>query len=59
MVQNWALGVMMNISGSVIINLGTNLMKLGHNKRQASAEQKSEVVSALPENNTCDALFSD
>lgn len=50
---------MMNISGSVIINLGTNLMKLGHNKRQASAEQKSEVVSALPENTTCDALFSD
>lgn len=30
MVQKWAIGAMINISGSISINLGTNLMKLSH-----------------------------
>ena len=30
MVQKWAIGAMINISGSIAINLGTNLMKLSH-----------------------------
>lgn len=30
MVQKWAVGAMINISGSIAINLGTNLMKLSH-----------------------------
>lgn len=30
MVKKWAVGAMINISGSIAINLGTNLMKLSH-----------------------------
>lgn len=30
MVQKWAIGAMINVSGSISINLGTNLMKLSH-----------------------------
>lgn len=30
MVQKWAIGAMINVSGSIAINLGTNLMKLSH-----------------------------
>ncbi|CAN0347561.1 unnamed protein product, partial [Hapterophycus canaliculatus] len=34
MVQKWAIGAMINISGSIAINLGTNLMKLSHKVRR-------------------------
>lgn len=30
MVQKWAIGAIINISGSIAINLGTNIMKLSH-----------------------------
>lgn len=30
MVQKWAIGAMINMTGSIAINLGTNLMKLSH-----------------------------
>lgn len=33
MVQKWAIGAMINVSGSIAINLGTNLMKLSHKVR--------------------------
>ncbi|KIY99135.1 hypothetical protein MNEG_8826 [Monoraphidium neglectum] len=31
----WLIGVGVNLVGSILINLGTNVMKLGHNKRAA------------------------
>lgn len=40
--KEWAIGVVLNLGGSVVINLGTNLMKLSHNKR-AQAEAKEQV----------------
>lgn len=33
MVPKWATGAIINITGSVAINLGTNLMKLSHKVR--------------------------
>jgi drug/metabolite transporter (DMT)-like permease len=39
--SQWLIGASMNITGSVMINLGTNLMKLGHN-------QEAEAASAAP-----------
>ncbi|KAI8469173.1 MAG: magnesium transporter [Monoraphidium minutum] len=32
---SWLIGVGVNLVGSILINLGTNVMKLGHNKRAA------------------------
>eukprot|EP00798_Chlamydomonas_sp_ICE-L_P025205 gene25205-10848_t len=33
MAITWIYGAIINIAGSILINLGTNIMKLGHNKR--------------------------
>lgn len=33
MVRRWVVGAVINISGSIAINLGTNLMKLSHKVR--------------------------
>ena len=35
----WAIGVIINICGSVAINFGTNLMKLSHNDKDRLREQ--------------------
>ncbi|KAK9838720.1 hypothetical protein WJX74_001984 [Apatococcus lobatus] len=35
MAGSWILGATVNVVGSILINLGTNFMKLGHNKRAA------------------------
>lgn len=44
MVQKWAIGAMINISGSIAINLGTNLMKLSHKvRRNCSPEQATSL----------------
>jgi hypothetical protein len=40
--KEWVIGVVLNLGGSVVINLGTNLMKLSHNKK-AAAEAKEQV----------------
>eukprot|EP00884_Botryococcus_braunii_P007041 jgi/Botrbrau1/16338/Bobra.0345s0002.1 len=32
----WAVGAVINVAGSIFINFGTNVMKLGHNKRDLS-----------------------
>ncbi|KAK9824316.1 hypothetical protein WJX72_009403 [[Myrmecia] bisecta] len=37
MAGSWAIGAVINVIGSILINLGTNVMKLGHNKRAASS----------------------
>lgn len=42
----WLLGAGINLVGSILINLGTNIMKLGHNKRAACElpeEQKPKI----------------
>ncbi|KAL3149128.1 hypothetical protein ABBQ32_001966 [Trebouxia sp. C0010 RCD-2024] len=33
----WMVGAIINVIGSILINLGTNVMKLGHNKRSADS----------------------
>eukprot|EP00798_Chlamydomonas_sp_ICE-L_P030364 gene30364-35369_t len=43
----WVIGAGMNLIGSIAINLGTNVMKLGHNKRDALpglSEDKPKVI---------------
>ncbi|CAM9789353.1 unnamed protein product, partial [Scytosiphon promiscuus] len=42
MVQKWAVGAMINISGSIAINLGTNLMKLSHKMEKGETRQKAD-----------------
>lgn len=34
----WAVGAVINIIGSILINLGTNVIKLGHTRTAALAE---------------------
>jgi len=41
--STFAAGVALNIFGSIIINFGTNLMKLGHNNREK--QKRMEKVS--------------
>ncbi|CAB1105483.1 unnamed protein product [Ectocarpus sp. CCAP 1310/34] len=42
MVQKWAIGTMINISGSIAINLGTNLMKLSHKMKKGEYRQHGD-----------------
>ncbi|CAN0307719.1 unnamed protein product, partial [Ectocarpus sp. 12 AP-2014] len=42
MVQKWAIGAMINISGSIAINLGTNLMKLSHKMKKGEYRQHGD-----------------
>ncbi|CAN0194380.1 unnamed protein product, partial [Ectocarpus fasciculatus] len=42
MVQKWAVGAMINISGSIAINLGTNLMKLSHKMKKGEYRQHGD-----------------
>ncbi|KAL0035114.1 hypothetical protein WJX79_001421 [Trebouxia sp. C0005] len=37
----WYIGAIINVVGSILINLGTNVMKLGHNKRSADLPESS------------------
>ncbi|XP_010528114.1 PREDICTED: probable magnesium transporter NIPA8 isoform X1 [Tarenaya hassleriana] len=37
----WVIGAFINIFGSVAINFGTNLLKLGHNEREKQAMQEN------------------
>ncbi|KAL0055267.1 hypothetical protein WJX82_009682 [Trebouxia sp. C0006] len=37
----WYIGAIVNVVGSILINLGTNVMKLGHNKRSADLPESS------------------
>jgi drug/metabolite transporter (DMT)-like permease len=39
--SSWLIGASMNITGSVMINLGTNLMKLGHMQNEAAEKAVS------------------
>jgi len=39
----WIIGAAMTLIGSIMINFGTNMMKLGHNKR-AEAEARGEEI---------------
>lgn len=43
MVQKWAIGAMINMSGSIAINLGTNLMKLSHKVTMTTTRNASFV----------------
>uniref|UniRef100_A0A383W012 Magnesium transporter n=1 Tax=Tetradesmus obliquus TaxID=3088 RepID=A0A383W012_TETOB len=57
----WLLGVGINLVGSILINLGTNVMKLGHNKRAALPEPltgSKKAVSKIREWQIGVALFS-
>ncbi len=45
MVQRWAIGAIINVSGSIAINLGTNLMKLSH---KVNKSQKNTVSDHRP-----------
>lgn len=48
MVQKWAIGAMINISGSIAINLGTNLMKLSHKVTARNASCVGGQTTAHP-----------
>jgi hypothetical protein len=60
----WLVGVAVNLVGSVSINLGTNLMKLGHNRRaalvlaEARAKQKAGNFASSPAAATASAEAS-
>lgn len=41
MPARWVVGAIMNMSGNIIINFGTNLMKLGHNNKRHALEEAS------------------
>jgi len=41
----WWVGCIINIFGSISINLGTNVMKLGHNLRESSAAHEADRKS--------------
>lgn len=41
--KEWVIGVVLNLGGSVVINLGTNLMKLSHNKKAAAEAKEQEL----------------
>eukprot|EP00903_Cladosiphon_okamuranus_P006855 g6677.t1 len=42
MVQKWVIGALINISGSIAINLGTNLMKLSHKMEKGDTPQQQQ-----------------
>jgi len=41
----WLIGALINLVGSIMINLGTNVMKLGHNKRAAMESRIGKEIS--------------
>lgn len=43
--NSWVIGCGINLFGSISINLGTNIMKLGHNLRESSSPFESERPS--------------
>lgn len=46
--NSWIIGVCLNLVGSISINLGTNLMKLGYNRRaEAMAQGKLERARSI------------
>ncbi|CAD7699807.1 unnamed protein product [Ostreobium quekettii] len=42
---NWHTGAAINLVGSVLINLGTNVMKLGHNRKAALKARTGKTVA--------------
>jgi drug/metabolite transporter (DMT)-like permease len=54
--SQWLIGATMNISGSIMINLGTNLMKFGHMEtaraeKAAAAAAAADARNSTPEGN--------
>ena len=42
--QGWIIGAVINVIGSIMINLGTNITKLGHNKTAAAAPEQPPLL---------------
>ncbi|EXB41422.1 hypothetical protein L484_007572 [Morus notabilis] len=45
MMGEWVVGAFINLFGSIAINFGTNLLKLGHNERERHASLESDGTS--------------
>jgi hypothetical protein len=45
----WVIGVILNLLGSIIINLGTNLMKLGHTKAEKRKKAEASFCPCVAE----------
>jgi drug/metabolite transporter (DMT)-like permease len=47
--SQWLIGATMNITGSIMINLGTNLMKFGHMEAEKAAEAEKSTAEGSKE----------
>lgn len=56
MVQKWAIGAMINMTGSVAINLGTNLMKLSHKLEKGELPPATMGIKGTRRHNTYEGL---
>ncbi|KAK9803832.1 hypothetical protein WJX73_005110 [Symbiochloris irregularis] len=56
--MTWIVGALINLIGSVLINFGTNVMKLGHNKRAAFSDAERPPIRKIYEWQLGVALFA-